>query len=84
MKTLLILTALLLSACQSTLPPGSAISGTSGKNTVTVEVGGLKIADALKKVGLALVNAGGGLVADYAIATLKAKLDSQPNATPAK
>jgi len=77
MKLLLLATiASLLSACQSTLPKGAAIAGSTGKETITVEVGGLTVGDALKKVGLSLLNRGGALAADYAIATLKGKLDS--------
>lgn len=72
-----------MSSCQfkGTLPPNSAITGSSGKHVVAVEVSGLTWQQALKKVGLQAAQAGGKLLADYAVATLRAKLEGVPAGT---
>ena len=78
MKFLIIVAiALTCCSCSTTgrLPENSAIAGQSGKGVVMVDVSGLTWKEALQKVGLAAVKAGGKLVADYAVAQLKARLE---------
>lgn len=75
MKLLLLLAALPLCSCQTTLPSNSVISGSSGKSSVSVDVSGLTWKDALRKVGLSVAKAIGQPLADAAVAKLQGVLE---------
>ena len=57
--------AILLSSCGTTVPSGTAFTVTSGKNIVAVDMGGKTWKDALKQIGVSLMQTGGKALADY-------------------
>lgn len=72
---------LLLPSCNLVnrpLPAGSLLSATSGKHVVTVDVSGKTWKEALKAIGLSVLNAGGQALANYALSEVKARLQVNP------
>ena len=55
MKLTAILLAILLSSCQTVLPPDTSVSGKSGKVAATVDVSRQTVGDALKKIGVTIL-----------------------------
>ena len=55
MKLTAILLALCLSSCQTVLPPNTSVSGKSGKVAATVDVSRQTVGDAMKRIGMTIL-----------------------------
>lgn len=76
----LLIPVLALSSCSTTVPSGTAFTITSGKNIVAVDMSGKTWKDALKQIGVQLMQTGGKALADY----VTTKADERLRATSQK
>lgn len=64
-RILLLIPVLALSSCSTLVPSGTVLSVTSGKQVVLVDVSGKTWRDALKQIGVSLMQTGGKALAYY-------------------
>jgi len=55
MKPFLLILSLSLCSCSTVIPPNTSVTGKSGKQVATVEVGGQTVRDGFKKLGITIL-----------------------------